>query len=81
MAATQAPLLTPPRLHPPPPIPTASPRATRPDDLAEVRDAGVYLFYLKRYAECVDTLREFLERAPRDSEDAEKIRRLLRTLE
>lgn len=55
-------------------------RATRPGDLEELRDHGVYLYYLKRYAECIDILREFLDLAPPDSDDVRKVRRLLESL-
>eukprot|EP00887_Chlorella_sp_A99_P006747 scaffold3.g6747.t1 len=55
-------------------------RATRPGDLDELRDHGVYLYYLKRYAECIDILREFLDLAPPDSDDVRKVRRLLESL-
>lgn len=56
-------------------------RATRPGDLDELRDSGVFLYQLGRYPECVETLTEFLARVPADSEDAEKVRALLRSLD
>jgi regulator of sirC expression with transglutaminase-like and TPR domain len=56
-------------------------RATRPGDLDELRDSGVYLYQLGRYPECVEALTEFLARSPADSEDAEKVRALLRSLD
>jgi hypothetical protein len=46
----------------------------------QVREAGVLLYRLKRIPECVEQFREYLARAP-DSEDAEKIHKLLQRLE
>ncbi|PSC67808.1 transcriptional regulator [Micractinium conductrix] len=56
-------------------------RATRPGDLEELRDSGVYLYRLGRIPECVETLTQFVARAPPGSEDVAKVQALLRALE
>lgn len=56
-------------------------RATRPGDVDEVREHGFILWHLKRYNECQNALREYLERAPRDDKDVAKVRKLLSVLQ
>lgn len=55
-------------------------RATRPDDLQELRDSGVLLYHLKRIPECVEVLSEFVSRAPPGTDDVLKVQALLRQL-
>lgn len=55
-------------------------RATRPGDIDEVREYGFILWHLKRYNECEDALREYLERAPYDDKDVAKVQKLLNVL-
>ena len=55
-------------------------RATRPDDAEVLRDAGVCLFLMERRAESAAALREYLARAPPGSQDAGRIRQLLRSM-
>jgi regulator of sirC expression with transglutaminase-like and TPR domain len=56
-------------------------RATRPGDLEELKEAGFILWHLKRYVECAEILREFLQRSPEDAKDVPKVARILQSLE
>jgi len=55
-------------------------RAVRPGDADEVRNQGVLLYKMKRWQEASDVLKEYLSRAP-DNPDADKIRKLLESIE
>ena len=52
-------------------------RLTRPEDVEELRAQGLVLFAMGRHAEAAAALREYLDRAPADGPEVERVQRVL----